>query len=88
MHYNQNPQTKTKLDEAMQVTVKSFESKLIEDLQKPTLSKEDALKYVKIMEERKLDSIVKLQNISRSGAMMDQMQANQIMEIEKIKSFD
>lgn len=69
MHYSQNPQTKQKIDTSMQEMLKGFETQVAIDAGKPLLSKPDTLKYIKIMEEKKIESIVKLQTMARTMPM-------------------
>jgi hypothetical protein len=44
----------------MQEMLKGFETQVAIDTEKPLLSKEDTLKFIKIMEEKKMESILKL----------------------------
>lgn len=45
------------------------------------------MKYIDIMEERKMESLVKLQTMARTTPL-DQNQAQIYMETEKVRSFD
>ena len=67
--------------------LKGFETQVAIDGGKPLLSKEDTLKYIDIMEEKKMESLVKLQTIAKTMPM-DQSQAQIIMETEKVRGFD
>lgn len=67
--------------------LKGFETQVAIDAVKPLLSKEDTLKYIDIMEEKKMESLVKLQTIAKTMPM-DQSQAQIIMETEKVRGFD
>jgi hypothetical protein len=67
--------------------LKGFETQVAIDAGKPLLSKEDTLKYIDIMEEKKMESLVKLQTIAKTMPM-DQNQAQIIMETEKVRGFD
>ncbi len=49
--------------------LKGFETQLAIDAEKPLLSKEDTLKYIDIMEEKKMESLMKLQTIARTMPM-------------------
>jgi hypothetical protein len=53
----------------MQEMLKGFETQVAIDAGKPLLSKPDTLKYIKIMEEKKIESIVKLQTMARTMPM-------------------
>jgi hypothetical protein len=53
----------------MQEMLKGFETQAAIDAGKPLLSKPDTLKYIKIMEEKKIESIVKLQTMARTMPM-------------------
>lgn len=86
-HYAQNPQTKMKVDLEIQMLMKGFETETTVDLTKELLSRDDTMKYIKVMEEKKMDSIAKLQQLSKQQPL-NQMQAQMIMEMEKIQGFD
>ena len=67
--------------------LKGFETQVAIDAGKTLLSKEDTLKYIDIMEEKKMESLVKLQTIAKTMPI-DQSQAQIIMETEKVRGFD
>lgn len=50
-----------KVDLEIQMLMKGFETETAVDLTKELLSRDDTMKYIKVMEEKKMDSIAKLQ---------------------------
>ena len=52
-----------KIDLTMQELLQSFNKEVTVDTSKEALSREDTLKYIKIMEEKKLLSLARLQTV-------------------------
>ena len=68
-HYNQNPQTRMKIELSMQEMLQNLSKEVTVDATKELLSREDTLKYIKLMEEKKNQSLAKIQVLARQTPM-------------------
>jgi hypothetical protein len=55
--YLQNPQMKQQFDLAQQKLIQEIEAALVFDETKPCLTKEEALKHIRFMEEQKMEAV-------------------------------
>lgn len=69
--YMQNPQTKQQMDAYQASMIQEIENGISYDLNRPCLSKDDALKHIRFMEEQKMDAVKNLQQKTR-GQMIQQ----------------